>query len=85
MGLPEIEILNIDDELFFIKNTRRSAKKDGATYGKIYLVSKYIKPEIVFNWFDFNSQIETRVDILLSVECFYRQQYCGTVNKKPNR
>jgi hypothetical protein len=32
------------------------------------------KPVIIYNWFDFNSAIETRVDTLLSVECLNRQQ-----------
>jgi hypothetical protein len=71
--LPDKEILKIDNELFFIKNTSRNAKKDGVNYGKIYSVSEYTKPDIAGNWFNFSSQIETRVDILLSIECSRRK------------
>lgn len=32
---PDQEILNIDNDLFFIKNTHRTPRKDGVSYGKI--------------------------------------------------
>ena len=66
------EILNIDNEFFFIEPTSRKIKKDGVNYGKIYLISKFKESKIIYNWFDYNSQIDGRIDTLLSVECYIR-------------
>lgn len=62
------EILRIEDQLFFIKNTDYNAKLNGVKIGKIYSVSKFVQSDIAYNWFDYSSSIETRVDILLSIE-----------------
>jgi hypothetical protein len=70
--LPQEEILEIDDDKFIIRNTNRNAKKDGVYFGKIYAILDYKTPKTAYNWFDFNSSIEGRVDILLNVECSQR-------------
>lgn len=65
----QTEILEIEDKKFFIKNTNCGFKVDGKSVGKIYSISNFEEPLIVYNWFNFKSPIEVRVDLLLSIEC----------------
>ncbi len=66
------QIITIEEKRYFLKNTDCNAKKEGIKYGKVYCVLEYNEPLIAYNWFNFKSSIEARVDILLSVDCVNR-------------